>query len=238
MKHKFTAAVMAAAMAAAGLTGCMEKKQPSSSNKNTETAVTTSAAGNDSTPNGEFVSESIELIKLKYADVPDLTSGPEFKISDTYAKPGEIAKVTVSVNGAKDKWNTCGIHVTYPEVLECQLENAENNSIKYELGDAVAGNSAFIAMDWRENLDEELVREHQCSFFFTTVFMDTKGGDGDIATFFLKVPDDAKIGTVYKLGFYYKSDENASDMFRDLEVDLAFEKYAFTHMTGGTITVR
>ena len=28
MKHKFTAAVMAAAMAAAGLTGCMEKKQP------------------------------------------------------------------------------------------------------------------------------------------------------------------------------------------------------------------
>ena len=169
MKHKFTAAVMAAAMAAAGLTGCMEKKQPSSSNKSTETAVTTSAAGNDSTPNGEFVSESIELIKLKYADVPDLTSGPEFKISDTYAKPGEIAKVTVSVNGAKDKWNTCGIHVTYPEVLECQLENAENNSIKYELGDAVAGNSAFIAMDWRENLDEELVREHQCSFFLIMI---------------------------------------------------------------------
>ncbi|WP_024861015.1 cohesin domain-containing protein [Ruminococcus flavefaciens] len=235
MKHKFTAAFMAAAMTAAGLTGCMEKKQPTSSNKSTETAVTTSASSESSDlPNGEFLSESMELIKLKYADVPDLESGPELKISDTSAKPGETAKVTVSVKGAKGKWSMCGIHVTYPDVLECQLENEENYTAKYEPGNAVAGNSGFVAMDWRENLDEELVREHQLSFFFTTMFMDKQGGDGDIATFFLKVPDDAQVGTVYNLGFYYKE----SDMFRDLEGDLAFEKYAFTHMTSGTITVR
>ena len=238
MKHKFAAAVMAAVMAAAGLTGCMEKKQPASSKKSTETAVTKSAAENDTMPKGEFVSESLELVKLKYADVPDLESGPELSISNTSAKPGEIAKVTVSVKGAADKWSTCGIHVTYPEELECQLENKETNNIEYELGNAAAGNSAFIAMDWRENLDEELERMHQCSFFFTTVFADSHGDDGDIATFFLKVPDDASPGTVYNLGFYYKSDENVSDMFRDLEGNLAFEKYAFTHMKGGTITVR
>ena len=234
MKHKFTAAVMAAAMAAAGLTGCMEKKQPSSSNKSTETAVTTSAAENNSTPKGEFISESMELIKLKYADVPDLESGPELKISDTSAKPGEIAKVTVSVTGAKDKWGMCGIHVTYPEELECQVEDEVEYNAKYEMGKAIAGNSGFVAMDWRKNLDDELASAHRQSFFFTTMFTEPHGGDGDIATFFLKVPDDAQPGTVYNIGFYYKD----SDMFRDLEGDLAFEKYAFTHMTGGTITVR
>ena len=235
MKHKFTAAVMAAAMTAAGLTGCMEKKQPASSKKSTGTAaVTESSADNNSMPNGEFVSESMELIKLKYEDVPDLASGPELKVSDTDAKPGEIAKVTVSIKGAKDKWSMCGIHVTYPDVLECQLDGTEGYNAKYEPGNAVAGNSGFVAMDWRENLDEELVRAHQQSFFFTTMFMDSYGGDGDIATFFLKVPDDAQPGTVYNIGFYYKD----SDMLRDLEGDLAFEKYAFMHMTGGTITVR
>ena len=235
MKLKFTAVVIAAAMAAAGLTGCMEKKQPSSSTKSTTADVTTAAsAENDSVPNGEFVSESMELIKLKYADVPDLESGPELKISSTDAKPGEIAKVTVSVTGAKDKWSLCGIHVTYPDELECQLDGTGGNNAKYEAGSAVAGNSGFVAMDWRDNLDDELVSAHRQSFFFTTMFMESSGGDGDIATFFLKVPDDAQPGTVYNIGFYYKD----SDMFRDLEGDMALEKYAFTHMTGGAITVR
>lgn len=235
MKHKFTAAVMAAAMAAAGLAGCMEKKTPASSKKSIETDVTTAVSSeNDSAPKGEFLSESMELVKLKYADVPDLESGPELKIKDTTAKPGEIAKVTVSVTGAKGKWSMCGIHVTYPEELECQLESTEGYNAEFEIGSAAAKNSGFVAMDWRENLMEELVREHQRSFFFTTMFMDSYGGDGDIATFFLKVPDDAQVGTVYNLGFFYTD----SDMFRDLDGDLAFEKYAFMHMTGGTITVR
>lgn len=235
MKHKFAAVVIAAAMAAAGLTGCMEKKQPASSvKKNTETSATSASSANDTLPKGEFISESMELVKLKYADVPDLESGPELSISNTSAKPGEIAKVTVSVKGAKDKWSMCGIHVTYPDVLECQLENEEKYTAKYDPGEAVAKNSGFVAMDWRENLMDELIREHQRAFFFTTMFIDSQGGDGDIATFYLKVPDDAQVGTVYNLGFFYTD----SDMFRDLEGDLSFEKYAFTHMTGGSITVK
>ena len=161
MKHKFTAAVMAAAMAAAGLTGCMEKKQPSSSNKSTETAVTTSAAENNSTPKGEFISESMELIKLKYADVPDLESGPELKISDTSAKPGEIAKVTVSVTGAKDKWSMCGIHITYPEVLECQMENEKIIPQSMSLARLLPRIQALWLWTGVRNLDDELVREHQ-----------------------------------------------------------------------------
>ena len=56
MKHKFAAAVMAAAMAAAGLTGCMEKKQPASSvKKNTETSATSASSANDTLPKGEFI---------------------------------------------------------------------------------------------------------------------------------------------------------------------------------------
>ena len=49
-----------------------------------------------------------------------------------------------------------------------------------------------------------------------------------------KVPDDAQPGTVYKLGFYYKD----SDMFRNAENDLPFEKYAFEHFQNGSITIR
>ena len=117
-------------------------------------------------------------------------------------------------------------HDVYDETLKKVLNT--------NVGKAIAGNSGFVAMDWRKNLDDELVSAHRQSFFFTTMFTEPHGGDGDIATFFLKVPDDAQPGTVYNIGFYYKD----SDMFRDLEGDLAFEKYAFTHMTGGTITVR
>lgn len=242
MKHKFSVVVLAAAMTAAGLTGCLEKKTP---NTSTKTTAATSAAQGSVDPvdnildvDGEFVSESLELVKLKYADIPDAASGPELKISETEAKPGDIAKVTVSVTGAQDKWSMCGIHVAYPDILECQLDdkhdNSQNLNAQYEVGNAAAGNAGFVSMVCQPHFSEELDREKMNAVFFTTMFSDSNGGDGDIATFFFKIPDDAQAGTVYDLGFFYME----SDMFRDLSGDLSFEKYAFTHMNGGKITVR
>lgn len=229
MKLKISAVIMTLIMSAACMTGCLEE---SSSSSATNTDVNAEA----STDNGsdDEMTESMELMRVKFKDIPEAESGPVIKISDTSVKPGEIAEVTVSVTGADLKWNMCGIHITYPEVLECQLLDEEQLIAKYKLGTATEFNSGFVAMDWQYNLADELVRAHNRSLFITTMFQDNNGQDGDIATFFFKVPDDAAPGTVYDLGYYYMD----SDMFRNLENDMSFEKYAFEHLQGGSITVR
>lgn len=238
MKRKIAAALLAA-MTAAGLTGCLDSGK-SSSAAVTDSAVVTSAESSEeqtaalTNDDGSEISESMELMRLKYADVPDLESGPVLSLSNTTAKPGEMAEVTVSVKGADQQWNMCGIHFTYPDVLECRISNQEDLEADYEPGEAISANAGFVAMDWQRNLSDELVRNHQRSVFFTTMFINNSGKDGDIATFFFKIPDDAQPGTVYDLGFYYMD----SDMFSNTESDLAFEKYAFEHMQGGSITVR
>ena len=237
MKRNFLAALLAVCVAA-GMTGCLEKKEPSVSNtgKSAETTTSEEGGGAESTSSsggGSSISESMELIHLKYADVAAADSGPVIKISDTTAKPGDMAEVTVSVTGTEDKWSLCGIHMRYPDVLECKLDNEEEYTADYEPGPAIKKNSGFIAMDWQINLTDELIRDHKKSLFFTAMFTDNGGRDGDIATFYFKVPADARPGTVYDLDYYYME----SDMFRRLEEDLSFEKYAFEHLQSGSITV-
>jgi hypothetical protein len=231
MKRNILAALLAAALAA-GTAGCLEKKEPVVQNSGN----TTSSASADGNAEGTTMTESMELMRLKYADVPEASSGPVIKISDTSAKPGEMAEVTVSVNGANENWMMCGIHITYPDVLKCKLENEDGTdfSVDYEAGPAIKKSAGFVAMDWELNLPEEMVRNKTRSLFFTTVFKENDGRDGDIATFYFKVPEDAKPGTVYDLGYYFMD----SDMFRNAENDQSFEKYAFEHLQGGSITVK
>lgn len=232
MKRKLLSLIAVMAASAAVFTGCLDSGKSSSAG--TTASEETTASEPFTNDEGEELSESMELMYVKFRDVPALESGPVIKISDTTAKPGEIAEVTVSLTGADNQWNMCGIHITYPDVLECQLSNAEELYALYEPGDAVRNNAGFVAMDWEDNLAPEMVREHNKSLFFTTMFMDTKGHDGDIATFYFKVPDDAQPGTVYKLSYYYMD----SDMFRDEQSDMSFEKYAFEHLQDGSITIR
>jgi len=232
MKHKFSAVLMALAMTSVCMTGCLDSDKKNG--KNAEAETTTAAAEPVTDENGKEMTESMELMHVKFKDIPEIDNGPLIKLSKTDAKPGEIAKVTVSVTGADKKWSMCGIHITYPDVLECQIEDEEDLTVEYELGKATQHNSGFVAMDWQRNLADELIRNHQRSVFFTTMFQDNNGQDGDIATFFFKVPDDAQPGTVYDLGYYYMD----SDMFRDLDANMSFEKYAFEHLEGGSITVR
>ena len=237
MKHKFSAVLMALAMTSVCMTGCLDSDKKNG--KNAEAETTTAAAEPVTDENGEEMSESMELMHIVFMDIPEAESGPLIKLSKTDAKPGEIAKVTVSVTGADKKWSMCGIHITYPDVLECQIEDEEQLYAEYEIGDAARKNAAFIAMDWQKNLPEELIREHKRSVFFTTMFQDkVTGSDGDIATFFFKVPNDAQPGTVYNLGYYFNYTDAAKDMFRDIDSDSSFEKYAFEHLEGGSITVR
>lgn len=230
MKHKFAAAALALSLALSCAAGCSDTKK--STPKNGGTAV--SGSGGSAQGNQGSVSDSMELMRQKYADVPDIDGGPFIKISDTTVSAGEIAEVTVSVRGAQQKWNMCGIHITYPDVLECQLRNEEDLVPKYKVGDACELNMGFEARDWRRNLHDELIKKHLRSVFFATIFKENDGLDGDIATFYFKVPDNAQPGAVYKLGYYYME----SDMFRNFENDMSFEKFAFEHLTEGSITVK
>lgn len=239
MKRKFWAAVLAVAMAA-GTTGCLSNNDSKEKDKdNTVPTVSHSDEGQGAEPVSEgrtdLITESMELMRLKYSEIPEISSGPVIKISDTTVKPGEIAAVTVSLTGADKQWTKCGIHMTYPDVLECQLSNIEELEADYEPGSAIKRSMGFVAMDWQNNLADELIRNKNRSLFFTAIFSeDTPGADGDIATFYFKVPDDAMPGTVYDLGYFFMD----SDMFRDINDDLSFEKYAFEHLQSGSITVR
>ncbi|MBR5682072.1 MAG: hypothetical protein IKW96_02150 [Ruminococcus sp.] len=244
MKRKIMAALLSV-LVAASLTGCLSdgSSKPEEKEKTTVGTVPKSDEKTDNSQNGGNnaasgsngeITESMELMRLKFADVPEIESGPELKIADVTAKPGDIAAVTVSVKGTGDNWNNCGIHITYPEVLKCQLENEETRDVKYEPGPAIKKNAGFVAMEWQDNLDEELIRNHERSLFFTAIFWDSAGTDGDIATFYFKVPDDAKPGTVYDLGYFFMD----SDMFRNVSDDISYEKYTFEHLQGGSITVR
>ncbi len=168
-----------------------------------------------------------------WEDVVPAADGPKLYLSNTTAKAGEIAEVTLSVKDAKEKWNMCGIHVTYDNALTCEMRDVEERYIKYSLGEASTYNTASVGMLWAEGLPDVLEENNMGCLFFTETFDGDWGGDGDIATFYLKVPDDAKSGTVYKLGFYYRD----TDKFSNAAGDRSFEKYVFENWEEGSITV-
>lgn len=217
MKHKTSAAVMAAVMALSLMTGCGDKKSGGS-------AVATESG---------YAMLNPEAVNEKFKDYPDLDSGPEIYLSNTTAKAGELAKVTLSVKNADLQWNMCGIHVTYPEVLKPELSDPAENRVRFDKGEALEAASTSICMEWAENREPMLEKNKKGCLFFTTMFSDNQGMDGDIATFYLKVPDNAQSGAVYDLGYFFLE----TDMFSNMQNIPSFSKYAFTHMYGGTITV-
>lgn len=215
----------AAIFAAAALTACGGSSM---------TATTSNTASQPEAP-GAIETETMpaEAPKGRFDDVPDLEDGPHLFISETTAKPGDIAEVTISVENANLKWNMCGLHIVYPDVLECQMFNEEDRLVKVKKGEAVDYATGSVCMLWRDNLTDEMKEKKQKSVFFTAVLDNNNGQDGAIATYFFKVPEDAVSGTVYPIDYYYQD----TDIFSNQEKDPAFEKYAFKNWTGGSITV-
>ncbi len=181
------------------------------------------------------IPDSKKAMEEKFKDVPDADEGALISISNTTAKAGETAEITVSVKNADLKWNMCGMHLTYPEELKCMYPEGEKTMPEFEKGEAVKHNTGIIVMEWKKenNLPEELINKHLGSLFFTVTFNKNDGQDGDIITLYLKVPEDAESGTVYPIDFYYME----SDIFKNFENDPSFEKYAFEHTQAGSITV-
>ena len=190
---------------------------------------------------GDYDSDTINLPESKKAmeqnfkDVPDSDNGPLISIGNVTAKAGEIAEVKVYVEGADLNWSSCGIHLTYPDILQCVYPENDNMFLKYKAGVASEFNTGIVAMEWKKESTPpaELTENGLGTMFFTVMFSGNTGQDGEILTLYLKVPEDAESGTVYPVGFYYL----ATDMFRNTDNDSSFEKYAFEHMKAGTITV-
>lgn len=178
--------------------------------------------------------DSDVAFREKYKDVPTAETGALISISDTVVSAGETAEVTVSVEGVDLQWNMCGIHLTFPNELKCVRQGTEGRDVKCKKGKAVEYNTGFIALEWVENKPDELIRNNLGSLFFTTMFEGDTGQDGDIATFYFEVPEDAKSGTVYPIGYFFRD----SDIFRNTSYDSSFEKYAFENWQTGSITVK
>lgn len=179
--------------------------------------------------------DSKKAMEENFKDVPDADEGPLISVGNTTAKAGEVAEVKVYVEGADLNWSNCGIHLTYPDVLKCVYRDNDDMYLKYKIGEASEFNTGIIGMEWKKenNPPEELTSKGLGTMFFTVMFSGNNGQDGEIVTLYLKVPEDAKSGTVYPVGFYYLG----TDMFRNIENDSSLEKYAFEHMKSGTITV-
>lgn len=199
------------------------------------------ACGDKNKNSNSGESQSTEPYKLltDTAESPATTQvvpasdGPRLYMGNTTAKAGEYADVTLYVENANMNWNMCGIHMTYPNVLEPEMLNVEERLVKFKRGEASEYSTASVAMVWINNLPEELVSNNLGCVFFTEVFDGNNGLDGDIVTFKVKIPDDAESGTVYPLGFYYME----TDKFINDSKDLSLQQYAFENWQEGSITV-
>ena len=222
MKLRFTAMAAALLIAAVSATACGDKKSSSSG----------SDIDMDTYQNSE---SSVVDMEADFKDVQPVadSEGALLSIIDTTAKAGETAEVTVHVENAEMKWNMCGFHVTYPDVLTPKLFDPADRSMEYKKGPAVEYAKGFVSLNWEDNLPDELIADHRKAFFITSVFDGDQGMNGDIATFYFDVPADAASGTVYELNFFYWP----GAVFSNAAKDPGYDKYAFEHWTGGTITV-
>ncbi|MDE5620190.1 MAG: hypothetical protein K2I80_06690 [Ruminococcus sp.] len=230
MKLKLTALALILCITAVS---CSSKED--SSYTSPESSGQSSIKGIENPDEVVRISDSSTAMENKFKDVPTVESGPLISVNNVTAKAGETAEVTVSVKGADLNWSMCGIHLTYPDELDCVLMEEETNSVEFTKGVASEYNTGFIALEceWQNNPPEELIKKNLGALFFTVMFNGNEGQDGDIATFYFDVPEDAESGTVYPIGFYYME----TDMFRNIEGDMSLEKYAFENLQTGSITV-
>ena len=181
--------------------------------------------------------DSAQAFAEDFDGVTAAGNGPQLSISSTSGKAGDTVKVTISVQGMEKNWETCGLHIVYPDVLKCIYSDEEQKHLEFTTGSACETAAAVIAREWTENLPEELLDDDLGALFFTAVMDDESGTNGDIATFSFHIPENADAGTVYNIDFYYFSSLYSGDSFVDADNDRTAEKYAFEHWQGGTVTV-
>lgn len=214
LSRYFSAA--AAVMMMFSMTACNDKKDGSTEEKKNYSSIVTEVVVPQAT-------EAVAAAK----------DGPRLFINDVKGKAGETVKVTISIENAEKKWNMCGFHITFPDVLKPVMFDEEERLVEKELGGASQYNSGSIAMSWENNKTDYLIENNLGSIFFTEIFEKNRGLDGDVVSYFLQIPEDAKAGTEYPVEFMYIE----GDMFTNEEMDKSMEKYVFENWKGGKIIV-
>ena len=114
------------------------------------------------------------------------------------------------------------------------MDDEEEHTINYKLGDASENSMGAVGMLWADGLPDELEKKHLGCFFFTEMFSENQGYDGEIAKFYLKIPDDAPSGTVYPLSYYFQEATFSPTAMQSKEM----QEYAFSNAVDGSITVK
>lgn len=228
--RKIIAAAAAVMMLAA--TSCGGKKDNYSSPFDSGSQTSQSLFDEMSSAEG-IESDTVQVVTEAPVVIEAAEDGPRLYIKDASASPGEEVEITMAVENSEKKWTSCGIHVTYPDFLECVMLDADEGFIEYELKEASQRNTGSVGMLWKDGLPEQLASKNLGCVFFTEVFGGNNfGGEGDIVTFKFKVPEDAQPGT-YPLGFYYRD----TDTFIDAAQDQSMQKYVFENWREGTLTI-
>ncbi|MBR1592251.1 MAG: hypothetical protein IJ666_04490 [Ruminococcus sp.] len=237
MKLKIISAVLSLIAAAAVFSGCGDKTENTNSSSEGESPKISEEPAETAAEESETITEIITAVPDETEDTAAAEQGtamPVLSLSNTEVMAGDTAEIILSVSGADEKWAMCGLHITYPEELVCEMQDEEERTIKYKLGDASELSMGAVGMLWAEGLPDELMEKHLGCFFFTEMFGGNEGYDGEIAKFYLKIPDDAQSGTVYPLSYYFQE----TDLFTNDMQDEEMQEYAFTHALDGSVTVK
>lgn len=168
------------------------------------------------------------------APLPKSGATPVLSLSSAEGSPGETVEITLSVNGADNKWCSSGVHIIYDESLVCVPSEADPEAPSYKKGPAVEEMLACIAKLWTEDLLPELEKDNKHSVFFCSAGEGDCGKDGDIATFSFVIPENAESGKVYDIEFFYRE----GDMFANSASEQDFQDYAFSNWENGSIKVK
>lgn len=224
MGIRFLGAVTAVATALCLMTGCDDVLKISVNTNQDSTAADSEKSAENNSQNNSESSSSV--------DIESRSCSPILTLGSAEAKAGETVQIPVTVQGADGLWAMCGIHFSYDDALTA-VNDENTGEIAYEKGDAVKDMAAMVALGWIDNRPDDLVKNNKYAVFFTTASNENSGKDGEIVSFSFKIPDDATVGTVYNLEFFYKD----GDMFTNVSKDAAMQKYAVENWVNGSITV-
>ena len=180
-------------------------------------AVTASSVNAFAEANNGFSDEAIAASDVK----PVATVTKEvITLDEAKANPGRTVNITIS-GGTDQKWASSGMHVYYDSRLTLAKNPVGNPAVKSGAG------TEYLSMNVKD--DQQLLKQNMSGFFVATAGTGDYGLDGVYATFTLTLPADVKEGDVFPIDIFYKSNENAEDMFLDAQrAKGAMQGYFFT----------
>ena len=137
-------------------------------------------------------------------------------------------KVTFSLNvsGAKQAYSSVGIHLNYSNALKIAKDDDG-----FEMIDSGKAVSKLMVLEPKVDPTIPDYDPNMNGYFLCAFGGVNYGNDGEMWSFTVELPADAKAGDVYPIDIFYKATEAAEDIFINKENDddgLNMQAYAFT----------